>query len=127
MPATSIFIKAASCGISGIGNSRISVLLGPVLTAANTLSATEKTSTNTGLTPGCRPSPLKLRRANLQQGRRSLGEGGFAHPGYDVILLGATQAVPGRTMMLRRLNEAPPQAEALDRIEEWTRERFALA
>jgi nitrate reductase delta subunit len=28
---------------------------------------------------------------------------------------------------MRRLNEAPPQAEALDRIKEWTRERFALA
>jgi len=30
-------------------------------------------------------------------------------------------------MMLRRLNEEPSPAEALDRIEEWTRERFALA
>src|ERR1700738_3386023 len=49
MPATSIFIKAASCGTSGMGNSRISVLLGPVLTAASTLSTTEKTSTNEGL------------------------------------------------------------------------------
>jgi nitrate reductase delta subunit len=29
--------------------------------------------------------------------------------------------------MLRRLNDEPRQAEALDRIEEWTRERFALA
>src|SRR5947199_6630784 len=38
MPATSIFISALSAGISGIGNSRISVLLGPVLTAASTLS-----------------------------------------------------------------------------------------
>jgi hypothetical protein len=41
IPATSIFIKAASSGISGIGYSRISVLLGPTLTAASTLSATE--------------------------------------------------------------------------------------
>src|ERR1700730_12348612 len=49
MPATSIFIKAASWGTSGMGNSRISVLLGPVLTAASTLSTTEKTSTNEGL------------------------------------------------------------------------------
>src|SRR5437899_567240 len=38
MPATSIFRSALSAGISGIGNSRISVLLGPVLTAASTLS-----------------------------------------------------------------------------------------
>src|SRR5258705_13590003 len=38
IPATSIFIKAASSGISGMGNSRISVLLGPVLTAACTFS-----------------------------------------------------------------------------------------
>ena len=38
MPATSIFISALSAGISGIGNSRISVLLGPVLTAASTFS-----------------------------------------------------------------------------------------
>src|SRR6516165_3523381 len=42
MPATSIFIKAASSGTSGMGYSRISVLLGPTLTAASTLSATEK-------------------------------------------------------------------------------------
>src|SRR6266436_6468402 len=42
MPATSIFIKAASSGTSGIGYSRISVLLGPTLTAASTLSTTEK-------------------------------------------------------------------------------------
>src|SRR6266567_1073262 len=42
MPATSIFIKAASSGTSGIGYSRISVLLGPTLTAASTRSTTEK-------------------------------------------------------------------------------------
>src|SRR5262249_28016879 len=41
IPATSIFIKAASSGISGMGYSRISVLLGPTRTAARTLSATE--------------------------------------------------------------------------------------
>src|SRR5215475_9060269 len=41
MPATSIFIKAASSGISGMGYSRISVLLGATRTAARTLSATE--------------------------------------------------------------------------------------
>ena len=29
--------------------------------------------------------------------------------------------------MLRRWNEEPPRAEALDRIKQWTRERFALA
>src|SRR5260221_4710458 len=40
MPATSIFISAASSAISGIGYSRISVLLGPTRTAANTFSAT---------------------------------------------------------------------------------------
>src|SRR5436190_23091119 len=38
MPATSIFMSALSAGISGIGYSRISVLLGPVLTAASTFS-----------------------------------------------------------------------------------------
>src|SRR5712691_2855400 len=42
MPPTSIFIRAASSGTSGIGYSRISVLLGPVRTAASTFSATEK-------------------------------------------------------------------------------------
>src|SRR5258707_15367026 len=41
IPATSIFIQAASSGISGIGYSRISVLLGPTRTAARTFSATE--------------------------------------------------------------------------------------
>src|SRR5579872_4614652 len=40
MPPTSIFISAASAGTSGMGYSRISVLLGPVRTAANTVSAT---------------------------------------------------------------------------------------
>ena len=39
-PPTSIFIKAASTGTSGIGYSRISVLLGAVRTAASTFSAT---------------------------------------------------------------------------------------
>src|SRR5258708_796293 len=38
IPATSIFNKALSGGISGMGNSRISVLLGATLTAASTLS-----------------------------------------------------------------------------------------
>src|SRR5258708_15856464 len=38
MPATSIFMSALSSGISGIGNSRISVLPGAVLTAASTFS-----------------------------------------------------------------------------------------
>src|SRR5947207_771793 len=46
MPATSIFIKAASSAISGIGYSRISVLLGPVRTAASTFSTTAKASYN---------------------------------------------------------------------------------
>src|SRR5262245_7333166 len=40
IPPTSIFSNAASSGISGIGYSRISVLLGPTLTAATTFSAT---------------------------------------------------------------------------------------
>src|SRR3954470_20411239 len=38
IPATSIFISALSSGMSGIGYSRNSVLLGPVLTAAITFS-----------------------------------------------------------------------------------------
>src|SRR5207249_1310214 len=38
IPATSIFMSALSSGISGMGNSRISVRLGPTLTAANTFS-----------------------------------------------------------------------------------------
>src|SRR5438105_3305133 len=38
IPPTSIFSRALSCGISGMGKSRISVLLGPTLTAARTLS-----------------------------------------------------------------------------------------
>src|SRR5262249_56478259 len=40
MPPTSIFIRAASTGTSGMGNSRISVSLGPVLTAASTFWVT---------------------------------------------------------------------------------------
>src|ERR1700704_2153047 len=46
IPATSIFIKAASSGMSGMGYSRISVLLGATLTAARTFSTTEAISTN---------------------------------------------------------------------------------
>src|SRR6516164_4249078 len=38
IPATSIFNKALSCRISGMGNSRTSVLLGAILTAASTAS-----------------------------------------------------------------------------------------
>src|SRR5438094_6902904 len=38
IPATSTCNKALSSGISGIGNSRISVLLGAILTAARTFS-----------------------------------------------------------------------------------------
>ncbi len=38
MPATSILTSALSSGISGMGKSRICVLLGPTLTAANTVS-----------------------------------------------------------------------------------------
>src|SRR5678815_1052773 len=38
IPATSIFSKALSSGMSGIGNSRISVVPGATLTAARTLS-----------------------------------------------------------------------------------------
>src|SRR5262252_7982082 len=38
IPATSIFINALSSGMSGIGNSRISVLPGPTRTAARTFS-----------------------------------------------------------------------------------------
>src|SRR4051795_256235 len=41
MPATSIFSRASSSAISGIGNSRISVVPGPVRTAASTCSAIE--------------------------------------------------------------------------------------
>src|SRR5262245_19430672 len=44
MPATSIFMRALSSGMSGIGYSRISVLLDPVRTAASTFSATETIS-----------------------------------------------------------------------------------
>src|SRR5213594_4347798 len=38
IPATSIFIKALSFRMSGIGNSRISILPGPTRTAAKTFS-----------------------------------------------------------------------------------------
>src|SRR5262249_14811147 len=48
MPATSIFMRALSSGMSGIGYSRISVLLGPVRTAASTCSATARVSKRDG-------------------------------------------------------------------------------
>jgi hypothetical protein len=39
----------------------------------------------------------------------------------------AIEAEIERRSMLRRWNEEPPRTEALDRIKQWTRERFALA
>jgi hypothetical protein len=39
----------------------------------------------------------------------------------------AIEAEIERRSMLRRLNEEPVRAEALDRIKQWTRERFRLA
>jgi hypothetical protein len=39
----------------------------------------------------------------------------------------AIEAEIERRSMLRRWNEEPPRAEALDRIKQWTRERFRLA
>src|SRR5215467_3276623 len=60
MPATSIFINAASAGMSGIGYSRISVLLGPTRTAASTLSATETPPMIDGGQSRTGPGPVKV-------------------------------------------------------------------
>src|SRR5712691_6189776 len=101
MPATSIFIKAASSAISGIGYSRISVLLGPVRTAASTFSTTAKASYN---------------RRDLVG---TLGGG-----------IGRSSAIFRRfsvgAMMLQSFQKRPDHVAALDRVREWTRARFKL-
>src|SRR5258708_16973644 len=83
IPATSIFMSALSSGISGMGNSRISVLPGPVLTAASTFSTWD---------------PLRLRVLAshfLMLGSvipvvRSQGRRGWAHP--PTVLEGSGEA-----------------------------------
>src|SRR5580700_2149428 len=102
MPATSIFISAASSGMSGIGNSRISVLLGPTRTAASTWSVMGEQlqdyrhaladTLRWGLDPSSRLSPL-------------------------------SEAPIG---MLGSFKKSPEQLLALDQVERWTRARFTL-
>ena len=58
MPATSILTSALSSGISGMGKSRICVLLGPTLTAASTFSTHNSSRCQVPEKPtGCHPEP----------------------------------------------------------------------
>src|SRR5690349_21619471 len=102
MPATSIFMRALSAGISGMGYSRISVLPGPVRTAANTFSIMGRVS-------HVHPEPRPLRRrhpgqamdarafrrrdgARLRGGKRDAGLSAAAHG--DRVLERGTKALP---------------------------------
>src|SRR5260370_18804255 len=79
IPATSIFSKALSGGISGMGNSRISVLPGATLTAASTLSTVVfllvaipvhgQPSTRSG------PQIFVIREAQINESVRLVGAG----------------------------------------------------
>jgi nitrate reductase delta subunit len=123
MPATSIFIKAASSGTSGMGYSRISVLLGPTLTAASTLSATE--------TP-----PFDRCRAQSRTDPRAVKRDFHAGCiGRARVLLMKSRSVReparrsqwlGSLKMLRSFHKRPEYLQALDRVKEWTRVRFKL-
>src|SRR5258708_2981578 len=109
MPATSILISAASSGISAIGNSRISVLLGPVLTAARTFSTTAITSACfrclLASTPACSCAIYRFMML--------------------WFLIGCSM-MPASTKV-QPLKKSPAYHEALARVREWTRERFTLA
>src|SRR5271170_2616295 len=108
MPPTSIFISAASAGMSGMGYSRISVLLGPVRTAANTVSATFTSSPCLhGRTSSSHPRLSQVRYKDVDARDK---------PGHD-----------GLGCMLGFIKKGPDQSAALDRLREWTRSRFALA
>src|SRR5438046_5434280 len=86
MPATSIFMSALSAGISGIGNSRISVLLGPVRTAASTLSIMGESLM---LAPAKNRSEAASQRKRWTRERFQLG-------GYATILVSELEsATPG--------------------------------
>src|SRR5438132_10021950 len=64
MPATSIFMSALSSGMSGIGNSRISVRPGATRTAANTFSTLDLSSraSRLALDGGLRHALARLER-----------------------------------------------------------------
>src|SRR5215831_11564621 len=128
MPATSIFIKAASSGTSGIGYSRISVLLGPTLSSANNPATTEKPPFDrccgqSRTDPGpvkrdfsCRLRPPAASASDKTRARRSPRPRAMAMPGASKI--------PSK--MLRSLHKRPEYLQALDRVKEWTRSRFRL-
>src|SRR4026208_2052054 len=70
MPATSIFRSAPSAGMSGIGYSRISVLLGPTRTAASTGSIRSPLLTSRQVNIMAHTSRL-LRRVRVERPRPS--------------------------------------------------------
>src|SRR5262245_34019317 len=106
MPATSMRIRAASAGMSGIGYSRRSVLPGPTRTAANTCSATKTPPFVTrGLDPRVHRLCLSWMDCRVE-------------PGNDES---------GCIAMLRALNTDAEHVAALDRVRAWTRARFGLA
>src|SRR5262249_51427885 len=123
MPPTSIFISAASSGMSGMGNSRNSVRLGPTRTAATTFSATA----------------VSFRRKAGRSGHPRL-------PRFRCIKTWMPGTSPASLRMILSENPAPfcgimrygglqmlgftrtnvENSAALDRVREWTRARFKL-
>src|SRR5438067_516068 len=110
MPPTSTFRSAASSGISGMGYSRISVLLGPVRTAASTVAATATTSMRTTIGRHCRSAgrPVKPQQSKADD------------PCYYSEMSALLQ-------FRRSDRQRPEHVAALEQVRAWTRERFALA
>src|SRR5215218_8823052 len=84
IPATSIFSSAPSSGITGIGNSRSSVLLGPVLTAASTRSAIRASLTEVSRSGRYRLGrvmpELRLKTVTRTQGNNAALKDGTVNP-----------------------------------------------
>src|SRR5829696_4323513 len=107
MPPTSTLRRAASSGISGIGYSRTSVLLGPVLTAANTFSNAFPLLCCCGLHRGLRDARLRLQRfarAFLEGRALRQDDGHRAHLLVRGIAARRERALGGE--ILRRLHES---------------------
>src|ERR1700761_8669257 len=120
MPATSTFISAASSGMSGIGYSRISVVLGATLTAARTFSAKAVSSCLRGL--------LASRSGQAQfRGHGQADAGAMTDQETSERKSARQSRSTGDVRRDLGFRRSPEYVAALDRVRVWTRERFTLA
>src|SRR5689334_5535210 len=119
MPATSIFMSALSAGMSGIGYSRSSVLLGPVRTAANTLSIIHRVSHARALPE--EPQPRGRRRPRETLGAGALRADGRKHGARHRArerAAGLSAGLDGRRVLERGTKALPlPRVQAARRGE----------